>query len=114
MKSLYKKFLTLILMASPALGLAAVAAPSLSVPTTGIRELGDITKIIVTLINWLTGLFFAVAVLFIFYAAYLYLTAAGDPEKLGKAKNQLIYSIIAIVVALLAGSIRFIVENLLK
>ncbi len=114
MKGLYKKLLVLVLTASPATLLAAVTeTPGLRVPTTGVRRLEDITDIIVTVINWLMGLFFAVAVLFIFYAAYLYLTAAGEPEKLTKAKNQLIYSIIAIVVALLAGSIRFVVGTLL-
>lgn len=104
-----KKLLILLLITVPLLGFAQ----QLDVPTTGVRDLSDITRIIVTIINWLTGIFFAVAVLFIFYAAYLYLTAAGTPEKIDKAKSQLIYSIIAIAVALLAGSVRFIVENLL-
>lgn len=73
----------------------------------------DITRIIVGLVNWITGLFFVAAILSLFYAAYLYLAAGGDPEKLGSAKNTLIYSIIAIAIALLASSVRFIVENIL-
>ena len=112
MKNLSKKVLTLALASLPFLGFAQFG-PSLNAPTTNVTSLSDVSNLIVTIINWLTGIFFAVAVLFIFYSAYLYLTAAGDEEKLGKAKNQLIYSIIAIVVALLAGSIRFIVQSLL-
>lgn len=98
----------------PALVLAQGAIPSPNVPVTGVRSLDDLSRILVTLVNWVTGLFFVAAILFLFYAAYLYLLAAGDPEKLTQAKNQLIYSVIAITVALLAGSVRFIVENILR
>lgn len=113
MNNLYKKTLVAILSIAP-LAAFAQTIPPVNVPSSNVRSLSDISRIIVTLINWLTGIFFAVAVLFIFYAAYLYLTAAGDEKRLGQAKNQLIYSIIAIVVALLAGSIRFIVSSLLQ
>ncbi|MDP3729735.1 MAG: hypothetical protein Q8R26_03265 [bacterium] len=85
-----------------------------NVPTTGIRDLNDVSRVIITLVNWLTGLFFIAAILFLFYSAFLFFFAAGDPEKLKSAKNQLIFSIIAILVALLAGSIRFIVESILR
>lgn len=113
MKSLTKKIVIAALVALPILTLAQFG-PTTQVPTTGVRQLEDISQIIVTIVNWLTGLFFVAAVLFLFYAAWLYLFAAGDPEKLKKAKNQLIYSVIAIAVALLAGSVRFVVENLLR
>lgn len=112
MKNLYKKILTLALTVSPGLVLAQ-AIPVTAPRFTKVETLTGIGGLIGTLISWVTGLFFAVAVLFIFFAAYLYLTAAGDQEKLGKAKSQLIYSIIAILVALLAGSVRFFVQNLL-
>lgn len=97
----------------PLLSLAQVV-PSPNVPVTGIRSLDDVSRILVTLVNWVTGLFFVAAILFLFWAAYLYLRAAGNPENLTKAKEQLIYSVVAITVALLAGSVRFIVENILR
>lgn len=81
---------------------------------TGVRSLSDIYQKVVTLVNWVIGLFFVGAILSLFYAAFLYLTAGGDSTKIEPAKNQLIYSIIAITVALLAGSVRFIVENFLQ
>jgi len=113
MKNLTKKIAILTSIALPVLVLAQVV-PSPNVPVTGVRSLDDLSRIFVTLVNWVTGLFFVTAILFLFYAAYLYLGAAGDPEKLTQAKNQLIYSVVAIAVALLAGSVRFIVENILR
>ena len=109
MKNLTKKVISATLLALPSLGLAQGVIPSTNVPVSGVRSLDDISRILVTLVNWVTGLFFVAAILFLFYAAYLYLGAAGDPERLTKAKDQLIYSVIAIAVALLAGSVRFIV-----
>ena len=113
MKNLTKKIITGLLLL-PFLSTAQGVIPAPNVPVTGVRSLDDLSRIFVTLVNWVTGLFFVTAILFLFYAAYLYLGAAGDPEKLKKAKDQLIYSVIAITVALLAGSVRFIVENILR
>ena len=112
MKNLTKKIVSATLLALPVIGLAQ-EFPGLNVPQTGIRDLPGINRVIATVVNWVTGLFFVVAILFLFYAAYLYLGAAGDPERLTKAKDQLVYSVVAIAVALLAGSIRYIVANLL-
>ena len=115
MKNLTKKLITIALITAPVLGFAQYnSANQLNTPNVGVQGLNDINQIIVGLVNWVTGLFFVAAVLFLFYAAYLYLSAAGYPEKLKKAKDQLIYSVIAIAVALLAGSVRFIVQSILQ
>jgi len=88
--------------------------PPVQTPTTNVRSINDVTRIIVSLVNWITGLFFVAAILSLFYAAYLYLGAEGTEDRVAKAKEQLIYSIVAIAVALLAGSVRFIVESVLR
>jgi len=45
------------------------------------------------------------AVLFLVYAGYLYITSTGNPEQLGMAKDMIVSTIIAIVILLLAGLI---------
>lgn len=45
------------------------------------------------------------AVLFLVYAGYLYITSAGNPEQLGMAKDMIVSTITAIVILLLAGLI---------
>lgn len=108
-----KKYLTAGTLLLPLLTLAQTV-PSPNIPSTNVRSINDVTRIIVSLVNWITGLFFVAAILSLFYAAYLYLGAEGTEERVAKAKEQLIYSIVAITVALLAGSVRFIVESVLR
>jgi hypothetical protein len=113
MKKLTNKIITFALITAPSLVFAQQPLPT-QAPQVNITSLRQVTQIIVNLVNWVIGLFFVAAILGLFYSAYNYLMAAGDPERLGTAKNALIYTIIAIVVALLATSVRFIVENILR
>ncbi|MBU4348382.1 hypothetical protein KJ671_02720 [Patescibacteria group bacterium] len=111
MKNLAKKVLTGILLVSPFFAFGAIATNE---PRTNITSLAGIEGVITKIVNWVTGLFFVAAMLAIFYSAFLYLTAAGDAEQIKKAKTQLMYSILAIAVALLAGTMKYIVQNILS
>ncbi len=74
---------------------------------------GGIKSIIETIVRWTYIIFFIIAVLFIIFAAYTYLTAQGDPEKVKNAHNQIIYAAIAIVVAFMALGIDLIVKSII-
>jgi hypothetical protein len=111
-KNLARKTLTGILLLSPVLAFGD-GFGGVNPPTTGLNSLSAVESIITKIVNWITGLFFVAAILYIFYAAFLYLTAGGDDEKIKKAKSQLLYSIIAIAVALLAGTMKSIVSSIL-
>lgn len=53
-----------------------------------------------------------VAVGFIVYGGYLYIISAGDPGKIKKAKDVLLYAVIGIVVVIVAFVItRFVIEG---
>jgi len=54
-----------------------------------------------------------VAVIFIILAAFGYLTSGGDPEKVGSAKNKIVYAIVAIIVAALAFAVPRLIFNIL-
>jgi len=110
MKNLIKKGLVGIMLLTPALSFAEV---TVNVPKTNITSLSGVESVISRIVNWITTLFFVAAILYIFYAAYLFLTSGGDEEKIKTAKTQLLYSIIAIAVALLAGTMRYIVASIL-
>lgn len=58
--------------------------------------------------------FFIIAVIFLLIAAFGYLTAGGDPAKVKKATNRLIYGIVAIAVALIATGIRALVQSFIS
>jgi hypothetical protein len=46
-----------------------------------------------------------IAVLFLIFGGYLYITSTGNPEQIGQAKNLISTAIIALIVLLLAGMI---------
>jgi hypothetical protein len=58
-------------------------------------------------------IFWILAVAFIIWAAFTYLTAGGNEERVSTAKKRLVYALIAAAIALLAVGIDIIVENLL-
>ena len=102
------------------LGAAAVAfmpalafAQSETAPTDIITTGEDLESLLGTIRDWFFTIFLVVAVIFLIWAAFKYLTAAGDSEKVGEAKTALIYSIVAIAVALLAGSLTSLIANVL-
>lgn len=64
-----------------------------------------ISRIITNVTSWTAGLIAAVAVLFVIYAAYLYMTSAGDPAKVADASKYILWAVIASIVALSAFGI---------
>ena len=85
------------------------------IPTTSppVAGGGGIINFVNQIATWASFLFWGLAVIFIFYAAFLYLTAAGEEEKIKTANHQLIYAVIAIVVALFAYGMPVFVKNIL-
>ena len=73
-----------------------------------------IVGVLDTVAGWLFTILFSLAIVMIIFAAYLYLTSAGNPDRVTTAKKTLIYAIVAIVVALVAGGIPKLIEGILK
>jgi len=69
--------------------------------------------IITRISNWALGILIAIAAIFIIYAAFTYLTAGGDPEKVKTANRIILYAAVAIAVGLLSKTFVYIVANLL-
>ncbi|MFH1759395.1 MAG: pilin [Patescibacteria group bacterium] len=72
-----------------------------------------ILNILNNIIFWFQAIIFVIAVIMVLWAAYLYVTASGNSEKVGQATKTIIYAVIGIAVALLAFGIVPIVSSLL-
>ena len=81
------------------LNLTSGSAGSMNMPTTSI----DVT--LRAALQLATGLIGIVAVVFIIYSGIQYTTSSGDAGKIQKAKNTIVYSIIGLIIALLAFAI---------
>jgi|AntAceMinimDraft_18_1070375.scaffolds.fasta_scaffold115884_1 heme O synthase-like polyprenyltransferase len=117
MNKLYKVGIIIPLLAViiiPMMGVIAnaQAAPSNQPGEGPITSMTQVESLLENILGWIYTFFFIFAAIFILIAAFQYLTAAGDEEKVKKAKNMLIYAVIAIAIALVAMGIDNIVANL--
>jgi hypothetical protein len=85
-----------------------------STPQVNIDSVSDIKAIMDKIIGWAFVFFFALAGVFILWAAFDYLTAGGDSKKVDSAKSKLIYAAIGIAVALIARSVAGLVEAFIR
>src|SRR3989344_642074 len=73
------------------------------VTTVGrVSTVGSLVDTVRFVVRWVYIIFFVIAVLMILFAAFTYLTAAGNEEKVKKARDSIIYAAVAVAVALLA------------
>ncbi|MCR4322589.1 MAG: pilin [Candidatus Azambacteria bacterium] len=66
--------------------------------------------VLVNIINWFSWMLAILSVAMGLYAGFLYMTAAGEPQKVSTANNVLVYTVIGVVVAILAFSIKAIID----
>jgi TRAP-type C4-dicarboxylate transport system permease small subunit len=73
-------------------------------PITPVAPTGSetVTSILSTIIGWFLLVAGAIAVIYLIWAGYTYITSAGDPEKATKARNSILYAAIGIVVIVLS------------
>ena len=79
-----------------------------------VSTLSGATSSLATIVNWVIVIFWVLTVLFLIWAAVLYLTGAGNEEKIKEAKNRVIYAIIAAAIALLSTGLQTIVKSALS
>jgi len=103
-----KIIVSLILLSVFALPITAMAIPNQ--PSPG--AIGDIDSLYETIGNIAWKIFAIIALIAFVTAGILFLSAAGDPEKIKTARTAFIWGIVGIVVAILAFSIVTMVGNL--
>jgi membrane-associated HD superfamily phosphohydrolase len=98
----------------PVLASAQVPAAPVSAPTnTGFNNLNNLGTSLCTITNWLFYFLIILTVIFIIIAAFKYLTAGGDPEKVKGASHMLLYAAIAVVVGILAKAVPGLVGSVI-
>lgn len=83
------------------------------IPTPDITNVCELITKINTIINWLLVFLIILAIIFVIVAAFNYLTAGGDAEKVGAANKRIIYAAVAVAVGLLAKAVPFVVAGVL-
>jgi len=81
--------------------------------STGINTPQEVYNAINRVAKFLFNAFLGLAVILLIVAALFYLAAAGNQTQLDRAKNILIYSIVAIVIALVAGGVTSFIKGII-
>ncbi len=74
----------------------------------------DVIEVLKNITNWLWRVFVVATVIAFLFAGFFYFTAAGNPEKINKAHRMVLYGIIGVAVALLAGGMEELVKSFLE
>lgn len=100
---LQKSFLVFALVALGVLS-ASGAMAQLTVPNAanGTSTATDANELLIVVTNWVLGIVGAVAVLFIIYGGFRYITAQGNSQQMDTAKNIIIKAIIGLVIVVVA------------
>ncbi|MBU3964452.1 hypothetical protein KJ562_01890 [Patescibacteria group bacterium] len=99
---------------APYLALAAPTPPSVGLtPSPTDPPNIDPNALLAVIIRYVFGFMIVVVVLMLMISAYMFVTAGGSPEQVGKAKNFLIYALIGLAVAVLARGLVGIVLTML-
>jgi uncharacterized membrane protein len=91
----------------------AMAQTPQSPPDVLQNGIGGVGSTLCTIFNWMFYFLIILAIIFVVIAAFRYLFAAGDPEKVKAAGHALIYAAVAIAVGLIAKAVPSIVGTLL-
>jgi hypothetical protein len=84
-----------------------------NVPQGNITSLQGVLNLFCVIFSWAFYFLIALAVIFVLVAAFKYLTAGGDPEKVKAAGSTLLYAAVAIGVALLARAVPLVIGSFL-
>ncbi len=79
---------------------------------SGVNRVEDVKDVVQDIVGWMQIFFYIVATLTMILAAWNYLNSGGDETKTKAAKNYVIYSLVAIAIAIIAGGIVTLVRNL--
>ena len=126
MKQIVKK-INFLTVAQVLLSLVLVTAPVLAVAQfnpgnnqqlcngTGLNcQATSVNGLIKTVINWLLGIAFGVAVLFLIIGGFWYITSAGNEETAEKGKGTAINAIIGIVIIIMSYVIINVISSLVS
>ncbi len=94
--------------------LAFLLLPAIGLANEGTASSVDVIAALNRIVNWLFTILVAVAGIAIVIAGYYYVTAAGNPEQITKARNFILYALIGVLVGLLARGLVSLVQTIVK
>ncbi len=96
-----------------ATAVSLIALPALVLAQGASAPVVNVFNALSTLTDYLFTILLIVAVIFLIIAAFTFVTASGDPDKVGKARNFVLYALIGIAVAVAAKGLIALVQTIM-
>lgn len=93
--------------------LLPLAVSAQTLPNPPITDPATAVNTLCVIAGWMFTFLIVLAIIFVILAAFNYLTAGGDPEKVKTASSQLIYAAVAVAVAIFAKGLPLLVSGVL-
>lgn len=75
----------------------------------------SLPEIVQSILNWIFGIIGIIAVIMVILGGFKLMTSTGDPGRVKKGKDTILYGIIGLVIALLAFAIvNFVINGIFK
>lgn len=75
----------------------------------------SLPEIVQGILNWIFGIIGIIAVIMVILGGFKLMTSTGDPGRVKKGKDTILYGIIGLVIALLAFAIvNFVINGIFK
>ncbi|MDD5040321.1 MAG: hypothetical protein PHY34_04190 [Patescibacteria group bacterium] len=110
MKKVYIGIATLSMFALPMVAAAQVNIDEELGTTFGLGS-ADLESTVINIIQWILGFLGLIAVIFILYGGFMWMTAAGNEDRVSTAKKIITSAVIGLIVVLLAWAIVIFVVN---
>jgi hypothetical protein len=107
------KILKVSWIATAASVVLPLLASAQSLPPPPATDIGGVWTLICKIFGYLFYALVLATIFFVILAAFKYLTAGGDPEKVKAANQQLLFAAVAIVVGILARVLPGIAASLI-
>lgn len=89
-------------------------------PTSSVTDFNQIINqtatsgILITLLRWVYVIFFIVAIFFILLSAYNFIRGGNNEPLLQKAKKQLLWAVVAIIIAVVSWAVPFLIRDFIS
>tara|TARA_Y100000310_G_C20516450_1_gene731427 strand:+ start:344 stop:658 length:315 start_codon:yes stop_codon:yes gene_type:complete len=103
MKKTVLSLILIGLLVVPVVGFAQRTAPVV-----------PIDRLLDNIVNWLFTILLVVATIWLIIAGYYFVTAQGDPDRVAKARNMVLWALIGVLVAFAAKGLVLLIEKIAR
>ena len=89
-------------------------AGNITLEDCALSSCADQGNLVTNLIGWISGIIGTVSAIFVLVGAWGYITSAGDPGKLQKAKQTILYSVIGLIIFALSQVLTAFVSSTVR